>query len=156
MDDDGFDPDPIRLHCKLTKKKDEILIDFRESSKQVKGSINMTEGFSKSAAYACIRSVMDPSIPNNDGFFRPIKFLSEPGNFLHCTFPAPVAARGVSAMRTTEVVWGALAQMLPHKVFACGVQGDFGVTIFGYDTDNKPFISLEFLFSSWRFFFSGR
>ena len=39
MDDDGFDPDPIRLHCKLTKKKDEILIDFRESSKQVKGSI---------------------------------------------------------------------------------------------------------------------
>ncbi len=149
MDDDGFDPDPIRLHCKLTKKKDEILIDFRESSKQVKGSINMTEGFSKSAAYACIRSVMDPSIPNNDGFFRPIKFLSEPGNFLHCTFPAPVAARGVSAMRTTEVVWGALAQMLPHKVFACGVQGDFGVTIFGYDTDNKPFISLEFLFSSW-------
>ncbi len=52
-------------------------------------------------------------------------------------------------MRVAEAVWGALAGMLPHKVFACGVQGDFGVTIAGYDAESNPFVLLEFLFGTW-------
>jgi N-methylhydantoinase B len=52
-------------------------------------------------------------------------------------------------MRTTEAVWGALARMLPDRVFACGAQGDFGVTIAGYDLRQQPFVLLEFLFGTW-------
>jgi N-methylhydantoinase B len=52
-------------------------------------------------------------------------------------------------MRVTEAIWGALAQMLPNKVFACGAQGDFGVTIAGYDSERRPFVLLEFLFGTW-------
>ena len=39
--------------------------------------------------------------------------------------------------------------MLPGKVFACGAQGDFGVTIAGYDQQQAPFVLLEFLFGTW-------
>jgi N-methylhydantoinase B len=39
--------------------------------------------------------------------------------------------------------------MLPSKVFACGAQGDFGVTIAGYRGEQKPFVLLEFLFGTW-------
>jgi N-methylhydantoinase B len=38
--------------------------------------------------------------------------------------------------------------MLPDKVFSCGAQGDFGVTIAGY-TQSRPFVLLEFLFGTW-------
>jgi N-methylhydantoinase B len=60
-----------------------------------------------------------------------------------------VAARGLTSMRVTEAVWGALASMLPGKVFSCGAQGDFGVTIAGYSAERRPFVLLEFLFGTW-------
>ena len=149
LDDDGFQEQPIRIFVSLAKQGDEITVDFRGTDPQVKGSINMPFNFTASCAYACIRSVMDPSIPNNEGFFRPIKVLAEPGSFAHCTHPAPVAARGLGASRVTDCIWGALAAMLPDKVFACGVQGDYRVTIAGYTDEGSPFVSLEFLFSGW-------
>ena len=149
LDDDGFQEEPIRIHVELTKEGDKITADFRGTSPQVKGSINMPYSFTCSATYACVRSVMDPSIPSNEGFFRPIEVRTEPGSFVDCTHPAPVAARGLGVMRVTDCLWGALAQMLPKKVFACGVQGDYGVTIAGYRPDGQPFVSLEFLFSGW-------
>jgi N-methylhydantoinase B len=52
-------------------------------------------------------------------------------------------------MRVTEAVWGRLASMLPGKVFSCGAQGDFGVTIAGYSAERRPFVLLEFLFGTW-------
>ena len=149
LDDDGFQEEPIRIHVVLTKEGDEITADFRGTDAQVKGSINMPYSFTCSATYACVRSVMDPSIPNNEGFFRPIKVRTNPGSFVDCTHPAPVAARGLGATRATDCLWGALARMLPDKVFACGVQGDYGVTIAGYRPDGRPFINLEFLYSGW-------
>lgn len=149
IDDDGFDPTPIRIAVKLIKAGDRLTADFTGTSRQVRGSINMPFSFTRSCVYACVRSVLDLSIPNNVGFMRPITVIAEPGSFINCLPPAPVAARGLAAMRTTEAVWGALAKMLPHKVFACGVQGDFGVTIAGYRPGGKPFVHLEFLFGCW-------
>ena len=74
--------------------------------------------------------------------------VAEPGTIVNPVSPAPVAARGLTSMRVTEAIWGALASMLPDKVFACGAQGDFGVTIAGYRQD-RPFVLLEFLFGTW-------
>ena len=149
LDDDGFQEEPIRIFVTLSKEGDELTVDYAGTSPQVKGAINMTQSFTRSATYACVRSIMDPGIPNNEGFFRPIKVLTEPGSFVECTHPAPVAARGLGATRVTDCLWGALARMLPEKVFACGVQGDYGVTIAGYRPDGRAFVNLEFLYSGW-------
>jgi N-methylhydantoinase B len=149
LDDDGFQEEPIRIHVVLTKEGGELTADFSGTDGQVKGAINMTRSFTCSATYACVRSVLDPSIPNNEGFFRPIKVVTVPGSFTECIHPAPVAARGLGATRVTDCLWGALARMLPKKVFACGVQGDYGVTIAGYRRDGRPFVNLEFLYSGW-------
>ena len=149
LDDDGFQKEPIRIKVKLIKKNDELTADFKGTSPQVKGSINLPRSFTCSAVYACVRSIMDLSIPNNEGFFRPIRVQTEPGSFVDCKHPAPVAARGLGGFRVTDCLWGALARMLPKKVFACGVQGDYGVTVAGYRPNGTPFVSLEFLFSGW-------
>ena len=149
LDDDGFQETPIKIRASLIKQGDELTVDFRGTDPQVKGSINMPYSFTASSVYACVRSVMDPSIPNNEGFFRPITVITDSGSFVDCTSPAPVAARGLGASRVTDCIWGALAQMLPDKVFACCVQGDYGVTIAGYTDDGAPFVNLEFLFSGW-------
>lgn len=149
LDDDGFSDEAIRIRCKISKNGDALVVDFSGSSPQVRGSINLPFSMTQSCTYACVRCIMDPSLPTNTGFMRALRVIAEQGSVVHPTTPAPVAARGLTAMRATEAVWGALAMMLPGKVFACGAQGDFGVTIAGYDEQKVPFVLLEFLFGTW-------
>jgi len=148
LDDDGFSDDPIRIVAKVIKKGSDVTVDFTGTSRQVKGSINLPIAMTQSCVYACLRSVIDPNIPTTSGFMRPITVVAEPCSIVNPVSPAPVAARGLTSMRVTEAIWGALARMLPDKVFACGAQGDFGVTIAGYD-EKRPFVLLEFLFGTW-------
>jgi N-methylhydantoinase B len=149
IDDDGIDPDPIRIQVKITVEGDSLAADFSGTSPQVKGAINAVRSFTESCVYACVRAILDPGIPNNEGYFRPLTIHTTSGSFVDCVLPAPVAARGLAAMRITQTVYGALAQMLPERVFACEVAGDTGVTIAGYHSDRTPFVYLEFLFGSW-------
>jgi len=149
LDGDGFVSRPIRIYVRLTKSGGQLPADSRGTSKQVMGAINTTAAFVNSCVYACVRSVLDPSIPNNGGFMCPITVIIEPGSLLNSLPPAPVAARGLTAMRVADTVWGALSKMLPHKVFACGVGADFGVTIAGYRPGGTPFVHLEFLYGNW-------
>jgi N-methylhydantoinase B len=148
LDDDGFSDDPIRIVAKVIKTGSDITVDFTGTSRQVKGSINLPIAMTQSCVYACLRSVIDPNIPTTSGFMRPITVVAELGSIVNPVSPAPVAARGLTSMRVTEAIWGALARMLPDKVFACGAQGDFGVTIAGYE-EKRPFVLLEFLFGTW-------
>lgn len=149
LDDDGFSEDAIRIRCRITKRGTDLAVDFSGSSPQVRGSINLPFSMTQSCTWACVRCIMDASLPTNSGFMRVLKVSAEPGTVVFPTTPAPVAARGLTAMRCTEAVWGALAMMLPERVFACGAQGDFGVTIAGYDAQANPFVLLEFLFGTW-------
>ena len=148
LDDDGFSEDPIRIAAKVIKNGTDITVDFSGTSHQVKGSINLPIAMTQSCVYACLRSVVGPNVPTNSGFMRPITVIAEEGSIVNPVSPAPVAARGLTSMRVTEAIWGALASMLPGKVFSCGAQGDFGVTIAGY-RDKRPFVLLEFLFGTW-------
>jgi N-methylhydantoinase B len=149
LDDDGFSDDPIRIFARIIKQGTDITLDFTGTSKQVKGSINLPIAMTKSCVYACLRTVIDLNVPTTSGFMRPIRVIAEAGSIVNPTSPAPVAARGLTSMRVTEAIWGALAKMLPGKVFACGAQGDFGVTIAGYRGAQRPFVLLEFLFGTW-------
>lgn len=149
LDDDGFSDDPIRIFVRIIKEGTNLTVDFTGTSKQVKGSINLPISMTQSCVYACLHTIVDPNLPTTSGFMRPIHVIAEPGTIVYPISPAPVAARGLTAMRVTEAIWGALAMMLPDKVFACGAQGDFGVTIAGYDSHRRPFVLLEFLFGTW-------
>jgi len=149
LDDDGFSEDPLRFHVTVTKQGSDLTVDFSGTCDQVPSSINLPIAMTQSCVYAAVRSVLSKELPTNSGFMRPLKIITKPGSMVHPLTPAAVAARGLTSMRVTEVIWGALAKMLPKKVFACGVQGDFGVIIAGYDKKRDPFVLLEFLFGTW-------
>ena len=149
LDGDGFDSGPITLHVKLTNRDGQLTLDFTGSSPQVKGSINSTHCDTFHAVTMTIGTVLQFHIPLNEGFYRTIELIIPPGNFLNVSHPGAVAARGLGLMRTLDVVWGALAKMLPDRVFACGVSQDTGVTIAGNLPNGKPFVYQEFLNVCW-------
>ena len=98
VDDDGIDPEPIRIHVKVSIKGDEVYADFTGTSPQAKGAINPNFAFTKSCVYAAVRCLLSPDLPNNAGYFRPIKVYAPEGCFANPQHPAPVAARALGGL----------------------------------------------------------
>src|SRR5690606_28626856 len=67
IDGDGFTSDPIPIRCAITVIGDSLEIDFAGSSPQVRGAINATFSFTKSAAYLAVRCALERDVPNNAG-----------------------------------------------------------------------------------------
>jgi N-methylhydantoinase B len=144
IDDDGIDVDrPVPLVVTIEKQGDALRVDWTGSSPQVKGAINNTLSFTKSASYCAIRSVLPGEIPNNEGVFRAIEVTAPPGTIANAVLPAACAARGLTGFRMVDCLFGALAQMLPDKVFAASDGGNTGISIGGWHRDRRPFIYVE-------------
>ncbi|MFQ6017479.1 MAG: hydantoinase B/oxoprolinase family protein [Kiloniellaceae bacterium] len=150
IDDDGIDfGKPIRLFVTLTKKGDGIIADWTGSSPQVKGAINATLSWTKAATYTAIKSVLPNDIPSNEGVFRAIEVIAPPGTITNGVLPAACAARGLTGFRMLDCCFGAVAMMVPDKVFAASDGGNTGITIGGYYADRTPFIYVDFTTGAW-------
>jgi N-methylhydantoinase B len=150
LDGDGIDPNPIPIVATITIAGDEMTIDLTGSAPQVRGAINCVFPFTLSTALACVRSIVDLSIPNNAGYFRPIHVIAPEGTVVNPRPPAAVAARGITGIRIADAIFGALAQAVPEVLPACGSNApDVGISFGGVDANNNPFVYLEFLLASW-------
>ncbi len=100
----------------------------------MRGAINCVYPFTRSTALACVRSILDLSIPNNSGYFRPITVIAPEGTIVNPRAPAAVAARGLTGVRIGDTVFGALAQIVPELMPACGANApEVGVSFGGID-----------------------
>ena len=150
IDDDGIDPDPIVFSCCITVHGDDLTVDFEGTAPQVRGAINSVFPFTASAAWACVRAVLDGNIPNNAGYFRPIEVKAPKRSIVNADPPSPVAARGLAGFRIADSVMGCLAQIVPDLVPASGGNApEAGISLGGYEPDGTPFVYLEFLVGSW-------
>jgi N-methylhydantoinase B len=150
LDGDGVDPDPIRIEASVTIREDNMTIDLTGSSPQVRGAINCVYPFTLSTALACVRSIVDLSIPNNAGYFRPIEVIAPEGSVVNPLPPSAVAARGITGIRIADAIFGALAQAVPDVLPACGSNApDVGISFGGLDEKGEACVYLEFLLASW-------
>jgi N-methylhydantoinase B len=150
IDDDGVDyGKPIRLFCTMTKQGDRMTVDWTGTADQVKGAINNTLSYTKAASYCAIRSVLPPGIPNNEGVFRVIDVIAPAGTIANAVLPAACAARGLTGFRMVDCAFGALAMLVPERVFAASDGGNTGISIGGYDKQRKPFIFVDFACGTW-------
>lgn len=143
-DDDGTGHGPVRIHTRVEIRGDEILVDFTGTSPQTSGALNPNYWFTVSNVYAALRTLMPPDMPNNAGFYRPIRVSVPEGSFLNPRFPAPVGARGQPSFRVRSVVLGALAQILPDRIPACTGGSEFAIVLAGQTRRQERFLHLEF------------
>jgi N-methylhydantoinase B len=150
IDDDGIDVGvPIPLKVTITKTGDRIHVDWTGTAPQVKGAINNTLSYTKSASYCGIRSILPQNVPTNEGVFRAITVEAPPGTIANMVLPGACAARGLTGFRMVDCMFGALAKMLPDRVFAASDGGNTGVSIGGYHADRSPFIYVDFTCCAW-------
>jgi N-methylhydantoinase B len=149
LDSDGLDPAPVGITVTITVTGERLAVDFTGTAPQVRGAINCTLSFARSAVYATFRNVVGGNPPNNEGFFRPITVHAPLGTLVNPRPPAAVAARGLTGFRMANTLFGAWAKIAPAVVYACEVGGDSGISFSGVDDAGKPFVLLEFVSGSW-------
>jgi N-methylhydantoinase B len=150
LDDDGVNMDsPVKIAVAVTVEGDELTVDLEGTSPQVRGAINSTLSFAKSAVYFAVRSVMDSDAPNNAGFFRPIHVKAPLGCLVNPRPPAAVAARGISGFRLIDAMFGALAQAIPERVRAAGEGGTTSYSFGCYDADGRFSLFREAIMGAW-------
>ena len=144
----GNDPQPVILNVKVTVEDETVIVDWEGTSKQVPGGINPSFPFTKSCAYAALRSILDADIPNCEGFSRPITVRAPLGSLLNPKFPAPCGARGITGYRMIDCLFGALSSAVPDNVTADTTGGSTLPTISGY-INGKAYVFCETFMGTW-------
>lgn len=144
LDGDGVSPDPIRVHVALSKRGEELTIDFSGSGAQSAGPANAVYQVVQAASIGAVLSTVDHSIANNDGVRRPIRFLCPPGRVVNPAFPAAVNAYIPTTHLAYTCVMKALGKLAPEKAVADSGLG-LGAIAFGYKAkeDGNNYVHYE-------------
>src|SRR6185312_11065251 len=62
-------------------------------------------------------------IPRTGGAIRPVTVITKPGTVMHVLMPGASSMRGVTGYRLSDVMNGALSQIIPERVPAAGEGG---------------------------------
>ena len=126
LDDDGKNRGinlPIKVCVRI--QGDGIEIDLTGSADQVETGFNVPfEGSTKVACFCAIRSLLldaetsEIKVPSNQGSFRPINVIAPKGSIFNPNFPAAAEARFSQCNRVIDLIYKALAPVLPDDIIA--------------------------------------
>src|SRR5258708_3878602 len=114
---DGF-IEPVTIKCRISVKGDALAVDYTGSSPQLPRAINVVPIYTFAYTAYALKCVLAPTVPNNDGSFRPITTTAPLGSILNPKFPAAVSARAMTGHLLPTAVMGALANVVPDRVRA--------------------------------------
>ncbi|MGH7790242.1 MAG: hydantoinase B/oxoprolinase family protein [Candidatus Binatia bacterium] len=106
----------IHIHCTITVKGDRLTVDFTGSDTRENLAAYSTFGNTRGYVVAQIATMMDPSIPKNEGFFNSIDLIVPPGC---CLNPPPnksvAAGTHHPGTEVGEAIAKALEQVIPER-----------------------------------------
>jgi N-methylhydantoinase B len=107
----------IRIALRLELRDGRARFDYAGTSEQLAVPLNAVLGVTLSGIHYALRAVTDPTIPMNQGCFRPVEVFVPEGSLLNPLRPAPVSGGNVeTSTRNAEVVLQALACVAPQRV----------------------------------------
>ncbi|CAN5686599.1 hydantoinase B/oxoprolinase family protein [soil metagenome] len=118
IDDDGLSDEPHYCRVTVTVAPDSFSCDFTGSAPQTKGPVNCTWTGLVSAVRLVFKALTDPHIPANEGTFRPMHVICPEGTVLTAKRPAPVSTYWETMIFAADLVWKALAPVVPHRLSA--------------------------------------
>lgn len=133
LDGDGQTEEPIRIAVSVTLSDDGAVFDLTGTDAQRPSSINTTAAMTFAACAYAFRVHLDPDIPVNDGFYRMVRVISEPGSIANAVRPAAIGAGADTGMRVCETALRALAGVLPEASAADAKGTVCNVAIAGTD-----------------------
>jgi N-methylhydantoinase B len=105
------------LRLRLEKRGARLVCDFRATGSAPRSPLGATRAVTHSAVFYCLRTLLPPGTPANDGILRPVRILTTPGTLVDAVYPAGVAAGNVeTSQRIVDVLFGALDGLVPSRI----------------------------------------
>src|SRR5699024_8737455 len=145
LDDDGVDlENPVPINVKITIKDDKAIVDFKNTSGQVKGPLNLVLSGTLTTVFYCFKAIAGQSVFPNEGIFRAIEIITPEKSIVNCSPPAPVGVRIDAAQRIADVIFGALSKAVPNRVLAACNSSVTSAIFSGTNKEtNEYFVYLE-------------
>jgi N-methylhydantoinase B/oxoprolinase/acetone carboxylase alpha subunit len=129
----------LTLQTAIRVDGDELWVDYAGSApQQPGGGINCTFSYTRAHTAYALKCLLTPSVPSNEGCFRPIHTSAPAGSILNGQRPASVNGRTRTGWRIHGLLFGALAPALPERVQA-GNGLMHSVRVYGTEADGSPF-----------------
>jgi len=116
MDNNGVDPDPVKLSARVTVRGSDFLIDLSGSAPQQRGPINSPFPGTMSACRYVLKAITTPLLPANEGHFRPLKVIAPLGSIFNPQPPAACFLYAWPEQRLFDLIPMALAKAMPDRV----------------------------------------
>jgi len=115
----GWPQDLIPVQVKITVAGSKMTFDYTGTAAQVRGGVNCPFSVLCNSTWFTVKAITDPTIPINQGCYRPVEIICPEGTVLNCTYPASVVS-GVTetSPRIIDMLLKVLSQAVPNRVAA--------------------------------------
>lgn len=128
---------PVTIAARVKIDGDSILLDFTGTSPETyEGAINCTLNATLGDCLTALHSTFAPTIPNNEGLFRPVEVIAPEGCILNCRRGVPVRGRSVTSVHSHEAIYAVMAALAPERAQA-GSGTFWGIMVNGRDQDGR-------------------
>jgi N-methylhydantoinase B len=129
LDDDGIGGPPTRIHARLAKHGDKLVVDLSGSAAQVRGAMNVPWASTRASVVYAIRAMTDPTMATNDGILRAVEIICPRGTVLNPEPPGAVSVRHNTCQRLADTLIRAAAQIWPDRAVASSTVAFFGMNL---------------------------
>ncbi len=146
VEDDGRNGES-EIGCTIQIEKDSMHIKLK-TRPQLNSYINSYEANTTSMVYAGVLAFVDPTLPHNEGLYRPIHLdVGSQGTMTNAQFPAPCACTtSTIGINITDAILDTLSKALPEHAVAAWSHVNT-LTITGMNPENNEFF-IYFSFNS--------
>jgi 5-oxoprolinase (ATP-hydrolysing) len=121
LDDGAFDYEMdngahVRVKITIDKAQRSATFDFTGTSGQLPDNFNAPFSIVRAASLYVVRTLIDDTIPMNDGCLRPIRLVVPEGSMLNPKYPAAVVAGNVETSQVvTDALFAATGRLAPSQ-----------------------------------------
>ncbi len=130
----------IAIRVTVTVCGDALKIDFNGSDPQTPGFINSSMPNSYSYVFLTLSSMIDDSVPRNEGLFNPVEIILPEGTVVNPRPPAPCAACTLHAGgEIGEALAFALEKAIPEKAYVQNIKLGMPMVTYGVNPRTGEF-----------------
>ena len=115
---DGID-EPLKFPVLIEINGENLNVNYKGAPKQLLfGGSNSTFNYTLAHSTYPLKCVLTPDVPSNSGCYEPMNVEAPKNSILNCSKPMSVSARIRTGWYVGPNIYGALAEIIPHKVQA--------------------------------------
>ena len=133
----------MKLAVTLTVKDGHLTLDLSDCSPQLGSGKNVPLTHCYATAYFCLKSIVDPFVPTNEGLYRTVTIIAPARLVVNPVAPAAVSSRNMTSMILAEAINNALGQAAPTRSVAAGGPGQGCISAGADPQTGRYFINYE-------------